>query len=98
MEAAMTTPRETCPKCGAKYSLRVSGVRYECDSVMFSGGQFFQSKTCKGLIRITELEKENERLRGELNEGCRMIDNLTCKVELWKSRASTLLDKGGKTE
>jgi ribosomal protein S27AE len=61
----MTESKDKCPKCGSEASLRISGTKFECDSVLFKGGQFFQSKLCKANIRIAELEAELERLKEE---------------------------------
>jgi ribosomal protein S27AE len=58
----MTTPKETCPKCGAVVIRKLSTYTdFRCGSGNYNA-RFTQSNRC----RITALEKENERLRGEL--------------------------------
>jgi ribosomal protein S27AE len=56
----MTTPKETCPKCGVGiFGTTASVTRYKCGTSDYADDVFVQSDRC----RITELEKENERLR-----------------------------------
>jgi hypothetical protein len=59
----MTTPKETCPKCNSPLSGRFPSPQYICGTRIFEGN-LGQSMLC---IRITELEKENERLREALS-------------------------------
>jgi DNA repair exonuclease SbcCD ATPase subunit len=98
----MSSEKETCPKCGAELkkeshifamAIFVCGSKLEAD--------FTQSDRC----RITELEKEVERLRGELTESVTVMNG--CKGLLFKSsefmnrlyacvdRVSALLEKKG---
>jgi hypothetical protein len=58
--------KETCPKCGSKYSDNgLVVIWFECGSrVIHENKRLTQSDRC----RITELEKEVERLRGESGE------------------------------
>jgi hypothetical protein len=66
----MTTPKETCPKCGAEVSViavESALIDFNCGTTKWSDAiaerhqlpKLNQSDRC----RITELEKENERLR-----------------------------------
>jgi hypothetical protein len=94
----MTTPKETCPKCKSGVKFIGAGlVEYFCYSQSKpDGSSFLQSSLCKDR-RITELEKENERLRKGLTEW----------VEYWQRvypeakgpifmRSVALLAEGGK--
>jgi hypothetical protein len=101
----MTTTKETCPKCGAELKVRAVGSncfeQFKCDSKFLNGVVTKQTPLC----RIAELEKEVERLRGELTESVTVMKG--CKGLLFKSsefmnrlyacvdRASALLEKKG---
>jgi predicted RNase H-like nuclease (RuvC/YqgF family) len=62
----MTTTKETCPKCGeismSNYALF---VYFACDTKVYTDGSVKDGEYCKLRCRITELEKENERLRDD---------------------------------
>jgi hypothetical protein len=65
----MTTTKETCPKCGAEWNGKLDPVEvhFKCGSYHTPMVEIFhQSDRC----RITELEKENERLRGKTETTC----------------------------
>jgi predicted RNase H-like nuclease (RuvC/YqgF family) len=59
----MTTTKETCPKCGAGVEIIGNAFAiFQCESRrLISSSKHIQSDRC----RITELEKENERLRDD---------------------------------
>lgn len=108
----MTTTKETCPKCGeAREEESSTGLItwFKCDSsTRKANDRFVQSDRC----RITELERENARLREAakpLAERIRFIDqtgifsvpdreSVQVNAGQLRALASTLLAKGGKTE
>jgi hypothetical protein len=106
----MTTTKETCPKCGKGLNARHQNehslfVSYLCGTKEIDGE--VSTSTQSARCRITELEKENERLREamiglrqQIGCGCGSGDLAslckTCRVADYN--ASTLLAKGGKTE
>jgi hypothetical protein len=103
----MTTTKETCPKCGARVDTAFDGITYfDCLSTNERPqNSFEQSELCKARCRITELEKEVEKLREVLTESVTVMNG--CKGLLFKSsefmnrlyacvdRASALLEKKG---
>jgi hypothetical protein len=111
-----TTPKETCPKCGSPLVTNVDGhLEFACTTQVAKNGLiYWEGYRCiliasrnSARCRITELEKENERLREamiglrqQIGCGCGSGDLAslckTCRVADYN--ASTLLAKGGKTE
>jgi hypothetical protein len=95
------TTKETCPKCNSPLSGRFPSPQYTCGTRIFEGN-LGQSMLC---IRITKLEKENERFRNNRSEQCvNCMKYTTDWIEpdgapgrICRS-CETLLDKGGKTE
>jgi hypothetical protein len=67
--------KETCPKCGSKYSDNgLVVIWFECGSrVIHENKRLTQSDRC----RITELEKEVERFRNSRSEQCQICMKYT---------------------
>jgi hypothetical protein len=68
----MTTAKETCPKCGSLkfqehrnlHTNELTHITFSCESSTDDNGEpVMISRLCHARCRITELEKENERLR-----------------------------------
>jgi hypothetical protein len=91
----MTTPKETCPKCGSEVN-RNYIIEFCCGT---NREGRYQSYRC----RITELEKEVERLREALSLVLPMAKGYAHRNPVGSNQkycdiATALLDKGGKTE
>jgi hypothetical protein len=119
----MTTPKETCPKCGSLkfqehrnlHTNELTHITFSCESSTDDDGEpVMISRLCHARCRITELEKEVERLRDIGAVAVGIIDRVAefdgntdtpwfrtiigDSINFMRSKASTLLDKGGKTE
>jgi hypothetical protein len=73
--------KETCPKCGSKYSDNgLVVIWFECGSrVIHENKRLTQSDRC----RITELEKEVERLKSQLAGIANNIECGTCAEQIF---------------
>jgi hypothetical protein len=71
----MTTPKETCPKCGeSNLSNYESFVYFACDTKVYTDGSVKDGEYCKLRCRITELEKEVEKLRKKIGNAFEELD------------------------
>jgi hypothetical protein len=79
--SAMTTPKETCPKCGeSNLSNYESFVYFACDTKVYTDGSVKDGEYCKLRCRITELENKNERLRDVMEK---KATDLEIKATFW---------------
>jgi hypothetical protein len=94
----MTTPKETCPKCGAKFKYN-DGVAllYECGAKLFHAEGFSGSRLCSANIRIAELQSKVERLREYVDHkpDCHTRFNGTHPCNCDFDKLSALLEKKG---